>query len=196
MRRTRRSGPRTFDRDEAVATAMRLFWRHGYEGVSISDLTAAIGIAPPSLYAAFGSKAELYREALDRYGALPGALNTLVPGETPSATAEAMLRRAIEFATDPAGEGGCMVSVGMVQCGPDHDGIARDLAGRRQAMFEEAARIFSRWLDSASSRALARYLLTAMQGIAIQSRDGVGRQELQAMADTMVDDIRRRYDGR
>ncbi|WP_163368077.1 TetR/AcrR family transcriptional regulator, partial [Enterobacter hormaechei] len=57
----RRSGPRTFDRDQAVDIAMRLFWRHGYEGVSLNDLTAAIGIAPPSLYAAFGSKAGLYR---------------------------------------------------------------------------------------------------------------------------------------
>ncbi|MBP2301180.1 AcrR family transcriptional regulator [Azospirillum picis] len=193
-RRTRRSGPRTFDRDEAVATAMRLFWRHGYEGVSISDLTTAIGIAPPSLYAAFGSKAELYREALDRYGELPRALNTLVPLETPSATAAALLRRAIEFATDPQGEGGCMISLGMVQCGPDHAIIARDLAARRQAMVEAAADVFSRWLDAASSRALARYLLTVMQGIAIQTRDGVGRQELLAMADTIVDDIRRRYD--
>jgi AcrR family transcriptional regulator len=73
--RRRSSGPRTFDRDQAVEIAMRLFRRHGYEGVSVADLTAAIGIAPPSMYAAFGNKAGLYREALDRYTALPGAID-------------------------------------------------------------------------------------------------------------------------
>jgi AcrR family transcriptional regulator len=64
----RRGGSRTFDRNEAIDAAMRLFWRHGYAGFSLNDLVSAIGIAPPSsLYAAFGSKAGLYREALDHY---------------------------------------------------------------------------------------------------------------------------------
>jgi AcrR family transcriptional regulator len=59
--------PWSFDRDKAVETAIRLFWHHGYEGISVGDLTKKIGVAPPSLYAAFGSKAGLYREAVDRY---------------------------------------------------------------------------------------------------------------------------------
>src|SRR5690606_6207018 len=68
--------PWSFDRQDAIETAMRLFWRHGYEGVSISDLTKEIGVAPPSLYAAFGSKAGLYREALERYEANFGAIDS------------------------------------------------------------------------------------------------------------------------
>ena len=67
--------PWSFDRNAAVETAMRLFWRHGYEGVSIGDLTKAIGVAPPSLYAAFGSKAGLYQQALTRYKETLGCLN-------------------------------------------------------------------------------------------------------------------------
>src|SRR5688572_8612403 len=65
--KSRGGRPWSFDRDKAVETAMRLFWRHGFEGVSVGDLTKAIGIAPPSLYAAFGNKAGIYREALGRY---------------------------------------------------------------------------------------------------------------------------------
>ena len=69
--------PRGFDREAAIATAMELFWRHGYEGVSINDLTHTIAIAPPSLYAAFGSKACLSGEALDRYAAAALDLSVL-----------------------------------------------------------------------------------------------------------------------
>src|SRR5687767_835312 len=63
-----RGRPRAFDREEALAQAMRLFWRKGFEATSISDLTAAMGIGSPSLYAAFGSKEALYVEALHHYG--------------------------------------------------------------------------------------------------------------------------------
>jgi len=67
--------PREFNRQAALKIAMDLFWKHGYEGVSIAELTTAMKIAPPSLYAAFGSKAELYKEAIDAYQSRPGALS-------------------------------------------------------------------------------------------------------------------------
>src|SRR5690606_20535349 len=73
--KSRGGRPWSFERQEALEKAMRLFWRHGYEGVSVGDLTREIGIAPPSLYAAFGSKAELYREALKRYEANFGSID-------------------------------------------------------------------------------------------------------------------------
>src|SRR3546814_9199255 len=101
---------------DLVEIAMRLFWRHGYEGVSLNDLTSAIGIAPPSLYAAFGSKAGLYREALDRYSGVPGALLNLGSELTLDETVAAILRRGADAVTDPRGEKGCMVSSGMLQC--------------------------------------------------------------------------------
>lgn len=99
---------------------MRLFWRHGYEGVSLNDLTTAIGIAPPSLYAAFGSKAQLYREALDRYGGIPGALLNLDAASTLDEVVATILRQGADAVTDPGGERGCMVSSGMLQCAEEH----------------------------------------------------------------------------
>ncbi|KJX90402.1 TetR/AcrR family transcriptional regulator [Agrobacterium fabrum] len=116
----RRGGPRTFNREEAIDIAMRLFWRHGYEGVSLNDLTTAIGIAPPSLYAAFGSKAQLYREALDRYGGIPGALLNLDAASTLDEVVATILRQGADAVTDPGGERGCMVSSGMLQCAEEH----------------------------------------------------------------------------
>ncbi|MGN8023661.1 TetR/AcrR family transcriptional regulator [Phyllobacterium sp. 22229] len=178
----RRGGPRTFDRDHAVDTAMRLFWRHGYEGVSLNDLTAAIGIAPPSLYAAFGSKAGLYREALDRYSGLPTALNNL--GQTTSLceTVETLLKNAIEAVTEPGEERGCMISSGMIQCGEDHADLARELAERRGLMRDSIMLKLQPWVDRDRAVSLSRYLVTILQGLSVQARDGASREELKQVA--------------
>ena len=161
---------------------MRLFWRHGYEGVSISDLTGAIGIAPPSLYAAFGSKAALYRETLDRYVGLPGALSDLHDAQSLEGLAESVLRRGVEAVTDPEGEGGCMVSTGLIQCASEHADLASDLAERRRRMRDTLARAFGRWLDEEAAMGLARHLITVLQGLAIQARDGATRDDLEQVA--------------
>lgn len=184
--RSRRGGPRTFDRNEAVETAMRLFWRYGYEGVSISDLTGAIGIAPPSLYAAFGSKAGLYREALDRYATLPGALDGLAQGRTLDDAVEGLLRAGVEAATDPRRERGCMVSTGMVQSAVEHGELARDLTERRRAIRDAIARGVSRWLDEPSAGALAGYLAVVLQGLSVQARDGATRRDLERVVDEVM----------
>ncbi|PRD52215.1 TetR/AcrR family transcriptional regulator [Phyllobacterium myrsinacearum] len=178
----RRGGPRTFDRDHAVDTAMRLFWRHGYEGVSLNDLTAAIGIAPPSLYAAFGSKAGLYREALDRYSGLPTALNNL--GQTTSLceAVETLLKNAIEAVTEPGEERGCMISSGMIQCGEDHADLARELAERRGLMRDSIMLKLQPWVDRDRAVSLSRYLVTILQGLSVQARDGASREELKQVA--------------
>lgn len=180
--KTRRGGPRTFDRDQAIDIAMRLFWRHGYEGVSLNDLTAAIGIAPPSLYSAFGSKAGLYRETLDRYLGLPRALQNIKATTTLQETVEAMLHKAIDAVTDPAAERGCMISSGMIQCGPDHAELARELAERRNQMREMIAETLGHWLDRERAVSLARYLVAVLQGLSVQAYDGASRQELQQVS--------------
>ena len=82
--KSRGGRPWSFDRDAAVETARRLFWRHGYEGVSVGDLTKAIGVAPPSLYAAFGSKAGLYQQAMTRYKETLGRLDVAGIGSAKS----------------------------------------------------------------------------------------------------------------
>lgn len=188
--RKRRSGPRTFDRDKAIETAMHLFWRHGYEGVSLTDLTSAIGIAPPSLYAAFGSKAGLYREALDRYFGMPGALTDLGEASELPQAVEAMLRKAIQAVTSAEGEKGCMVSSGMVQVSPDHSELALELTKRRNDMRETIKYAILRWLDEDRADALARYLATVLQGLSVQAKDGATREELELVVTQVVEGIR------
>lgn len=188
--RKRRSGPRTFDRDKAIETAMHLFWRHGYEGVSLSDLTSAIGIAPPSLYAAFGSKAGLYRESLDRYFGMPGALTDLGEASELPQAVETMLRKGIEAVTSAEGEKGCMVSSGMVQVSPDHSELALELTKRRNDMRETIKHALLRWLDEDRADALARYLATMLQGLSVQAKDGATREELELVVTQVVEGIR------
>lgn len=177
-----RRGPRSFDREQALAVAMHMFWRHGYEGVSISDLTGAMGIAAPSLYAAFGNKEALYRETLERYASLSHSLDDIEAATSPIDVLDGVLRKAVAEVTDPRGETGCMISLGMVQCGPAHSALGRHLAEQRQVVFETIAHALRRWLDDKESRRLARYAVTLLQGLAIQARDGVGRSELDAIA--------------
>jgi AcrR family transcriptional regulator len=192
--RPRRGGPRTFDRDQALEIAMLLFWRHGYEGVSINDLTDAMGIAPPSLYAAFGSKAGLYGETLDRYFGLIGALHVLEPSGSLIDAVEALLRRAVAAATDSTGEGGCMISTAMVQCDAEHAEIARDLVERRRAIFEKIAVGLEHWLDENSAHALARYLMSVMQGLTVQARDGVEKADMERVVDNVIAGLSARDD--
>ncbi|MBV9734046.1 MAG: helix-turn-helix transcriptional regulator [Verrucomicrobia bacterium] len=171
---------------------MRLFWRHGYEGVSINDLTNAIGIAPPSLYAAFGSKAALYREALDRYAGLPRGLRKLSPAKTLNATIKSLLHNAVDAITDPSGEGGCMVSTGMIQCASEHADLASELADRRRGTRDQIAVALTRWLPKDSANSLARYLTAVMQGLAIQARDGATRLELDEVIEEVIAGLKAR----
>ncbi|KGM34119.1 TetR/AcrR family transcriptional regulator [Inquilinus limosus] len=186
--KSRGGRPWSFDRDKAVETAMRLFWRHGYEGVSIGDLTKAIRIAPPSLYAAFGSKAGLYREALARYEDDVGALKMDPPGSA-GTLAEAvrhLLEAAVRAVTHPDRERGCMISSGMITCHPEHESLARDLAARRDAMRERIAQALLPFADGGGTGRLARHLAAVMQGISIQVRDGASPAELQEIVDDVV----------
>ena len=175
----RRGGPRTFDRAQAVDTAMRLFWRHGYEGVSLNDLTKAIGVAPPSIYSAFGSKAGLYREALDHYFGLPGALKDLGAKETLVETVDALFAKAVDAVVDPAGERGCMISSGMLQSAAEHSDLAKELADRRNEMRLVIAEALKRWLSEDRASSVARYIVVVLQGLSIQARDGGTRKQLE-----------------
>ncbi len=163
---------------------MRLFWRHGYEGVSFQHLTAAIGVAAPSLYAAFGNKESLYFEALDRYAAMRGA-NDLSFMEDHLSLQDAirrLLERTAAALIAPGHEVGCMLNTGMVVCHPDHEAIRQDVARRRAEFRRYLAITLTRWVDSERADKLARYLLAIMQGMAIQARDGVSLAELMDIA--------------
>ena len=155
---------------------MRRFRRYGYEGVSIADLTAAIGVAPPSLYAAFGSKAGLYREALDRYAALPGALDGMAGARTLEQAVAGLLEAAIKAVL--ADERGCMISTGLIEGAVEQQDLARELAQRRLGLRSRIADGLTRWVDHQEADRLAAYLLAVQQGIAVQARDGATENEL------------------
>ncbi|MBC7801095.1 MAG: TetR/AcrR family transcriptional regulator [Gemmatimonadaceae bacterium] len=186
--KSRGGRPRSFDREQAIETAMRLFWRHGYEGVSIGDLTDAIGIAAPSLYAAFGSKAGLFVEALARYEASAGSFDPAQLGAASSVedAVRRLLEGGIQAVTAPDRERGCMISSGMIACHPEHEALARDLSRRRGAMRDAIGLALQQWVGARQAAALARYLTAVMQGISIQARDGATAAELQVIVNEVV----------
>ncbi|MGA1831276.1 TetR/AcrR family transcriptional regulator [Rhizobium wenxiniae] len=131
--------PRGFDRQEALGRAQRLFRRHGYEAVSIAKLTDEIGIAPPSLYAAFGSKAELFREAVLSYRADDGIAPVKCTG-TGQDRVRASLLRSIEVVTHDKTTPGCMISTGMLTAAPENETLAREVREHRNAFRKQVER--------------------------------------------------------
>src|SRR5215475_7993597 len=110
--------PRGFDTEKALEEAMEVFWRRGYEGATVAELTAAMGINPPSLYAAFHSKEGLLKAALDRYTEKRDAfMREILAAPTAREVAERMLMRIAESQTDPANPPGCLLVQGGLSCG-------------------------------------------------------------------------------
>ena len=129
--------PRTFCVDQALDIALKVFWKKGYEGTSIDDLTKAMGINRPSLYCAFGNKEELFRKALDRYAEGSGALVREAIGEpTARAAAEHLLCGAADGLTDPRHPPGCLAVQGALSCGEAAEPIRKELCARRAAAEE------------------------------------------------------------
>src|SRR5438067_5604399 len=109
--------PRSFDIDKALDRALQVFWHKGYEGTTLSDLTQAMGINRPSLYAAFGNKEALFRKALDRYGEGPAAyVRAALEEPTARAVAERLLLGTVEGLTDPGHPTGCLMVQGALSC--------------------------------------------------------------------------------
>ena len=126
--------PREFDVDQALESALRVFWCKGYEGTTLPDLTRAMGINRPSLYAAFGSKEELFRKALDRYAEGPAAhVREALNEPTARAVVERMLDGAIDLLTDRRNPRGCLVVQGALACGETAESVRREVAARRVA---------------------------------------------------------------
>ena len=173
--------PRGFDRDSALRAAMYLFWEHGYEGVSISDLTAAMGIGPRSLYTAFGSKEELFREAVALYGSTtPRPMDRR---HTAREAVEAMLRERVDANLDPETPLGCMVVLAATNVTPDNARVRELLAQLRAADRAELLGRLERGIADgdmaagADLEAVASFYLTILHGLAIRIRDGCTRAD-------------------
>jgi len=174
----------TFDRNEALEAALDLFWRHGYDGVSIADLTKAIGIAAPSLYHAFGSKADLYREVLRHYGSSGIGPDEIAQSASSYDAVRQMLERGIAAVTMPGRPLGCMVSSGMLMTSADNADLAAELkvirASSREALKRRIARDIEEGLlpNATDAAALARFFTAVLQGISVQALDGATAAEL------------------
>jgi AcrR family transcriptional regulator len=168
--------PREFDPAQVEDEAMKLFWAHGYDGVSISDVTAATGVNRRSIYAEFGSKEMLFERAKQRYVAGPGGYTIdALTRPTARSVAEAMMHGAAEtVSSDPHG---CL----LVGNGP---GLAefRDVTVHQLAQRFDAA-VANGELTGVDTLVLARWVAAVCQGIAVQSRSGASRADLHAVAD-------------
>ncbi|MCM5555289.1 TetR family transcriptional regulator [Pleomorphomonas sp. NRK KF1] len=195
---TRRGRPRAFDRDAALEKAVETFWRHGYEGTSIADLTEAMGITAQSLYAAFSSKADLYREALAWYQAHVGSLGADL-GEAGDVVAEmaALLAGSAHAFTRPGRPRGCMVSTSVLTCALENEPIARHVQGLRGASIDRLRARIERGIaegqlkPTTDSQALARFIGAMIQGMSVQAQDGASEAALSAIVGHAVAEIGR-----
>ena len=185
--------PREFDVDEALGKALHLFWRKGFEGTSMTDLTDAMGIAKPSLYATFGNKEELFRKALDSYQSTCMAFfEGAMAQPTARGVVEHLLFGFADVQTDCANPPGCLETNGALVCSDGADHIRRELIARRagqvavlQRRLEHAQRAGD-LAGEADPADLARYVMTVVQGMAVQAASGAGRDALYAVIRTAL----------
>jgi AcrR family transcriptional regulator len=182
--------PREFDLDVAVERAMEVFWRKGYEAASMPDLTRAMGINRPSLYAAFGNKEQLFRRVLDRYGSdtatfIPAAL------DQPTATQviQHIFRGAVQFLSARGHPRGCLLMQGTPACGDAADSVRREIVARRTAGEAairnrlERAKAQGDLARDANPADLAKFISALVHGMSIQAANGATRAQLQKLAE-------------
>ncbi len=184
--------PRSFDADTALEAALRVFWKKGYEGASLPDLTAAMGINRPSLYAAFGNKEELFRKALERYAARAcGYVTEALARPTAHEVAVAFLR-GVAAAQTNGGPKGCLMVQGALTCSDAAEPIRQELAERRKATEGRLRERFERAAAEGDlpvgqdPAVLARYLTTVSQGMAVQASGGATCDQLMTVADVAL----------
>lgn len=194
-----RGRPRSFDRNEALAKAALTFWRLGYEGASINDLTAAMGITPQSLYSAFRSKADLYLETLDWYRQdmnLP-VRTLLAEGPSAVATISGLLRTYAQRYSRPDRPGGCMISTGALALAEENRSVEQHLTGLRRTSLAayrdrlERAIVEGELKPGTDPEALARFIATVIQGMAVQGHDGASTEQLLAVAEIAIGELER-----
>jgi AcrR family transcriptional regulator len=181
--------PRGFDPEKALGRALRVFWKHGYEGASLADLTEAMGINRPSMYAAFGNKEELFRKVLDRYGKSTGVYQQEALNE---ATAHGAVKKILLGAADALGDArnprGCLLLQGGLACGDESNAVRRELCARRgegeAAIRErlERAKAEGDLPADADAAELAGYVTAVLQGMSVQAAGGARREKLRGIA--------------
>jgi AcrR family transcriptional regulator len=182
--------PLSFDRGAVLHKAMLLFWRHGYEGTSLSDLTAAMGVTPPSIYRAFGDKKHLFLEAVNRYLSGPVASESIIAdAATAREAARGLLQAAATGFTSAHFPPGCLLASSAISCSPG----AADVQGKLAAIRRKVeARLKDKILGAlkageiaaeTDAGALAAHIMAVIQGMSTLARDGATREKLIRLVD-------------
>ena len=191
-----RGRPRSFDIDQALDQAVQVFWKYGYQDASMQDLTDAMGLSKPSLYAAFGDKEALYLKTLERYVALlierhAARLNDEADGR---AAAEGFLRSIAAMLVDPSLPGGCFIINGTADCGGTTIPASVELALRAALQGSEMmllARLARAGQDGQLPPGVAPASLAALfgsliAGLAVLAKSGAGHDKLMLVIDTAM----------
>ncbi|WP_144377531.1 TetR/AcrR family transcriptional regulator [Mesorhizobium amorphae] len=186
-----RGRPRSFDRTEALERAMQVFWKRGYEGSSLNDLTAAMGIGCPSLYAAFGSKEGLFLEVIAHYGKVVGKeiWDAIEIAPTAYAAMRDFLDATVEAYSRTDSPQGCLIALAALHQDSSSGAICSELRRRRAENIDALRRRFRRSVEEADlptgfdCDAAALFYATAQHGMSIIARDGASREALAAVAD-------------
>ena len=188
--KTNRGRPRTFDADKALDRALNVFWLKGYEGASLPELTRAMRINRPSMYAAFGNKEALFNKALARYREGPAAaVRRALDEPTARAVVERLFSAGIDLVTDSRHPRGCLAVQAALACGDEAQCVQKALVAHRESGVAglrkrlERAQAEGDLPRSTDPAALARYAATVMHGIAVQAASGATRQELRRVAE-------------
>lgn len=189
-----RGRPRSFDREAALQQAMEVFWARGFEGTSMADLTVAMGIKAPSLYAAFGDKETLFREAVEHYRTTDGSLTSKALHEavTTREAIERMLMAATRTLTLKGKPHGCLVVLGATNCAPSNGAANEFLRGLRLATSQDIRGRLAQGAENgelpkgANIDDLTAYFVTVLHGMSLQARDGAARKTLEAIVRTAM----------
>jgi AcrR family transcriptional regulator len=181
-----RGRPREFDRGQALEKAMRLFWSRGYDAISMADLRAELGITQASLYAAFGSKEQLFQEAVELYRQTAGFSTTaaLATGADAREAIRGMLQAAVDAFSAPDAPGGCLLILGATNCPAESKTVQDHLLSIRRQISQsilDRLKLGQRDGDVPTTTpvtALTAYFSTVLHGLALQSRDGASRKTL------------------
>ena len=182
--------PRKFDVEVALDKAMFVFWRNGFDGASLDDLTTAMGISRPSLYAAFGDKHSLFLKVLDRYRQSPASyVNKALEKPTAFEVFKALMYGVIDLVTDKKNPGGCLFVCGVLPVGDRSASVRNELAFRRESGEKDIVFRFQRALDEgdlpagSDPAALGKLAATLMWGISVQGSNGAAKDELTPIAE-------------
>jgi AcrR family transcriptional regulator len=188
-----RGRPREFDPEVALSAALQIFWRRGYEGASITELTEAMGITRPSMYACFGNKESLFRKALDLYEKEKMCyMSTALDAPTARGVAERLLRGALNIQSSPDEPKGCLGVISTVNCGTEAESIRGEVIARRAGSDAALVKRLARAQEEGDlpstiePQALACYLSTVIQGMAVQAGAGTPHETLERLVDTTL----------